>query len=361
MKSALYSKSSKFKTASISVAAVILILFVIFSIFYISFLNYKDPYHKTVENIGFAEKNAQIGEVNFNYAEGPDNGPALLLLHAQHMDWFDYSRVLPALCQSFHIFAVDYHGHGKTTAPAEYYYANQIGGDLAEFIRTVVKEPVLLSGNSSGGILAAWLAANAPDLVRAIILEDPSLLSSEPPRLFETVADKSFAVCYEFIQKGGKKEDFLPYWIDSCRDFFKKYVGFDVAPLLKTSVAQYRKANPGEALEINYLPTTVRMMMRGMNYYDPYFGAAFHDGGWNRDFDHAETLKKIQCPTLLLHANFEVLEDGTFSGALSQYEADKIVSLIPNCEYMRIDSEHVIHLDKPEQYIKIVENFFAAY
>jgi pimeloyl-ACP methyl ester carboxylesterase len=333
----------------------------VFAIFYILFLNYTDSYHKKLESVGFTEKTARVGEVNFNYAEGPNNGPSLLLLHAQHMDWYDYSRVLPELCQSFHIFAVDYHGHGKTAAPAEYYYANQIGADLAEFIRTVVKEPAFLSGNSSGGILAAWLAANDPDLVRAVVLEDPSLLSSEYPRLLETVADKSFAVCYEFTNSDGKMEDFLPYWIDSCRDFFKKYVGFDVAPLLKASVKQYRNANPYKALEINYLPTTVRMMMRGMNYYDPLFGAAFHDGVWNKDFDHAETLTKIQCPTLLLHANFEVLEDGTFSGALSQAEADRIVGLIPDCEYMRIDSEHVVHLDKPEQYIKIVGNFFSAY
>jgi pimeloyl-ACP methyl ester carboxylesterase len=351
---------SRLKLFLIIIAGIILILAVLFLISYIKFKNYKDPYHKTVADTGFVEKNAQVGNVNFNYAEGPDNGPVLVLLHAQHMDWYDYSRVLPTLSKSFHIFAIDYHGHGKTVSPVESMNANQIGNDLAEFLRTVIGKPVFISGNSSGGILAAWLAANKPDLVKAIILEDPALLSGEYPRVLGTIADRSFAICYNFVQKSGEQKDFLPYWIDSCRDFFKTYVGFDVGPILDMSVKLYRNSNPGEAVEINYLPEMVRLMMRGMNYYDPYFGAAFHDGSWNEGFDHAQALKKIQCPALLLHANFEILEDGTLNGAIEKDEADRIVSLIPNCEYMRLDSAHVFHLDKPEQYIYIVEDFFGT-
>ena len=37
---------------------------------------------------GFTPKVATIGEVAFSYAEGPGNGPPLVSLHAQHMDWF---------------------------------------------------------------------------------------------------------------------------------------------------------------------------------------------------------------------------------------------------------------------------------
>jgi pimeloyl-ACP methyl ester carboxylesterase len=71
----------------------------------------------------------------FNYAEGPDAGPALLLLHAQTLDWYTYSEVLPALAAKFHVFAVDYPGHGKTICPDTYpMTASQIGGDLAGFI-----------------------------------------------------------------------------------------------------------------------------------------------------------------------------------------------------------------------------------
>lgn len=305
----------KIRKAAIIISAVILIIAVLLAILYFIFIGYQDPYHDIVTEAGFMEKTALIGEVSFNYAEGPDKGPALLLLHAQHMDWYSYSRVLSELSESFHIFAVDYHGHGKTIAPVESMNVNQIGADLAAFISEVIGEPVYVSGNSSGGILTAWLAAEEPGLVKAIILEDPSLFSSEYPRVLDTVADKSFAICYDFVRQS-ESEDFLLYWVDSCQDFFKNHVGFDVAPLLEWSVRAYRNANPGQAVEIMYLPEMVRLMMRGMNYYDPHFGAAFHDGSWNEGFDHADALIKIQCPALLLHANFEIQENGMLNGAI---------------------------------------------
>jgi len=48
--------------------------------------SFKDPWHEKIAAAGIVEKDIAIGPVTWNYAEGPDNGPALLLLHAQHMD-----------------------------------------------------------------------------------------------------------------------------------------------------------------------------------------------------------------------------------------------------------------------------------
>jgi pimeloyl-ACP methyl ester carboxylesterase len=275
------------------------------------------------------------------------------------MDWYSYSRVMPLL-SGFHVYATDYHGHGKTESPAERMGANLMGEDLARFIEEVIGSPAYVSGNSSGGIMAAWLAANSPENVRAVVLEDPSLLSSEHPRIKETVADKSFAVCARYVDEGGEKDGFAAYWAGSVKDFFKKYVGFDVSPVLIASINAYKKANPGAPVEIMFLPETVRLMIRGMCYYDPRFGAAFHDGSWNAGFDHAEALKKIKCPVLLLHANFEVTEDGMLNGALSQEEADRIVALAPGAKYQRVDAGHVIHLEKPDEFAEILEGFFLG-
>ena len=166
--------------------------------------HYQDPYHAKVCRAGFQAKDVQIGTISLHYAEGLYREPALLLHHAQHMDWCSYSRVLPALSQTFHIFAVDCHGHGKTVAPPESLNANRIGRDLAQFIRQVIKEPVFLSRNSSGGLLPVWLAANEPMWVKAVLLEDPALFSSEVPRLYHTIADKSFSLCSRFLQEKKK-------------------------------------------------------------------------------------------------------------------------------------------------------------
>lgn len=347
---------SKPRKALIIIGAVIAFLTTVILVGVLVFISYKDPYHKRVTEAGFFEKTAKIGAVSFNYAEGPDNGPALLLLHAQHMDWYSYSRVLPELSESFHVFAVDYHGHGKTDVPAEYMNANQIGGDLAAFIETVIGEPAFVAGNSSGGLLTVWLAANAPALVKAIVLEDPPLFSSEYPRVKDTVAYRSFAHCHNYLESG--EGDFLIYWLENSTAFFERYVGGNIAPLLTATIRLYRNGNSGKAVELLYLPVTVRLMIRGLDEYDPSFGAAFYDGNWNDGFDHAEALTRIACPALLIHANFEIQENGILNGAMDQGEADRAAALIPGVRYIKIDAEHVTHLDKPDQYIQIIEAFF---
>ena len=319
--------------------------------------NYEDPWHKKVAKAGFVEKTVQIGQVKLNYVEGPNNGPPLLLLHAQMMDWFSYSRVLPSLSRSFQVFAVDYNGQGKTISPVESFNANAIGNDLSTFIETVIKEPTYVTGNSSGGLLTTWLAANKPQQVKAVILEDPPLFSAEYPRVKTTIAYKSFITCHNYDSLG-RKDDFLIYWLQSNAAFVEKHAGKKALPLIISSIQAYRKANPGKPVEIHYLPAMIRLFISGLSCFDQHFGDAFYKGSWNKGFDHAEALKKIKCPVLLLQANFEIRDDGILDGAMTKEDAARAVSLIPNVKYEKINASHVIHLDKPKKFIQIVNGFF---
>lgn len=47
------------------------------------------------------------------------------------------------------------------------------GDLLADFIDETVGGPVILSGHSSGGLLALRIAAERPELVTGLVLEDP--------------------------------------------------------------------------------------------------------------------------------------------------------------------------------------------
>lgn len=322
--------------------------------------HYKNPDDQKLAEAGIIEKTTQVGEVTFNYAEGPDNGPPLLLLHAQTLDWYTYSKVLPELSTKFHVFAVDYPGHGKTLVPDDYEFsANQIGEDLGGLIENVIKEPAYVTGNSSGGLLTTWLASNKPNLVKAIVLEDPPLFSSEYPEIKHTVADKLFTSSYNAVQEG-YDSDYLEYWMTNSKDFFDNYTGPFSQQIIEFVVNSYRDANPGQPVSIPFLPATVQEMIRGMNYYNPNFGATFHEGTWNEGFDHAEALQKIQVPTLLIHANFDTIEDGILDGAMSQEQADRAVSLLKDSEYVRVNAAHVTNLEVPEQFIQIVEDFFLG-
>ena len=60
------------------------------------------------------------------------------------------------------------------------YTLNLMGNDLVRFIDGVIGRPTIVSGLSSGGVLAAWLSAYAkPGQVVAAHYEDPPLFSSE--------------------------------------------------------------------------------------------------------------------------------------------------------------------------------------
>lgn len=102
--------------------------------------------------------------------EWPNNGEAVVLLHgglSATEDWDTY--VLPAVEDSFHVFAYDRTGQGRT--------ADQIGSlhfsfqtqEAIAYLEDVVKEPAHLIGWSDGGIIALMVAIERPDLVKSII------------------------------------------------------------------------------------------------------------------------------------------------------------------------------------------------
>lgn len=103
----------------------------------------------------------------------------------------------------------------------------------------------------------------------------------------------------------------------------------------------------------------MRIFMRGLDVYDPHFGDAFFDGRWNAGVDHAEALQRITAPTLFLHASFTHQEDGTLEGAIDQADADRVMSLLKNGTYERIDAGHTVHIEKPEAFIAVVKRFFV--
>jgi pimeloyl-ACP methyl ester carboxylesterase len=323
-------------------------------------LSYKDPYHEKVAAAGYVAKTAQVNGVKLSYAEGPDNGPPLVLLHAQLLDWFSYSRSLPELAKSFHVYAIDYQGHGATVVSADYpMTANQIGADLAAFIERDIGQPVYVTGNSSGGLLATWLAANRPALIKAALLEDPPLFSSEYPAIKTTIAMRAFETSYSAANID-HPDDFLLYWVNKNSTFFTNNIGPGSAVILSAAIVAYRQANPGVPVEIGLVQDdTIRMMLRGLDHqYDPRFGAAFYDGSWNQGFDHATALAAINCPVLLMQANTSYLADGTLDGAMSQEQADRAMSLLKNGKYLKVDSGHVVNLENPDVFVKALKEFF---
>jgi len=323
--------------------------------------SYVDPRHAEVEAAGYVQKTARVNRITLSYVEGPNNGPPLVLLHAQLLDWFSYSRVLPELAKSYHVYDIDYPGHGETVTPADYpMTAHQVGSDLGDFIAKEIGRPVFVTGNSSGGLLAVWLAANRPALIRAALLEDPPLFSAEYPRIRQTIADRAFKTSYTAATKD-HPDDFLLYWIRGNAEFFRKRAGPGTPFLLTQAVKAYRRDNPGKPVELGLVKNdTVRLLLRGLESYDPRFGAAFYDGSWNDGFDHAAALKEIRCPVLLMQADYSIMADGTLNGAMTKNDADRAMALLAKGKYVKVDASHVVNIDKPDEFVAALNQFFLG-
>ncbi|MET9192792.1 alpha/beta hydrolase [Streptomyces olivaceus] len=129
----------------------------------------------------YPEQQADLGEITMNYAEAGDpDKPALLLIPEQTGSWWGYEEAMGLLAEDYHVYAVDLRGQGRSSWTPKRYSLDNFGNDLVRFIALVVKRPVVVAGNSSGGVLAAWLSAySMPGQIRGVLCEDAPFFASE--------------------------------------------------------------------------------------------------------------------------------------------------------------------------------------
>ena len=317
--------------------------------------------NRELEIAGFKERKFNTGEVDLNYIVGPDHGPALLLIPAQMGTWETYLPNLIPLSRRFQVYALDIRGHGKSDwATGQYSWAS-VGKDMRAFVRGVIMRKFIVSGNSSGGIIALWLAANLPDHVSALVFEDAPVFSVEMPRfkedrfvynglqhLVDSIGDPENRDLADYFRgqtlpvAEGRREKKLPGWV---ADFFSYFI------------KRYEKNHPGQPVDIPYFPGSLRLLFKSLSQFDPDFARAFVDGRFYTGLNHAEALKKVKCPTLIMHANWFRHPKFGLVGAMDDKDAARIQQLVPQAEYLKIPANHVIHRYKPQEFNEAIVSF----
>jgi len=352
-------KPHKCKHITLRMVGIILLIIIIgLSVFFWHNTHYYATALRQVEKSGFIEKQSYPDEYNvINYAEGPNNGPALLLIHGQTGRWRDYAPVLKALSEHYHIFAIDCYGHGLSSSNPETYSAQAMGEDYVWFIENIINEPVVISGHSSGGLLTAWIAANAPDIVRGVVLEDPPFFSSEKDRCEQTFAwNDSHEPIHQFLSQDSDS-DFVLFYLENC--IWIDYFG-EAKNGMVNYATYYRSANPNEPLKFFFMPPAINHIFMFMNDYDPLFGETFYDCTWHDNFDHAEALSQITCPSVLIHTNWSYDENGILMAAMSGDDARRAYELIEDCTLINVDSGHDVHMEEPDAFINILIDFLDS-
>ncbi|MBE9915691.1 alpha/beta hydrolase [Paenibacillus donghaensis] len=318
-------------------------------------MNYdKKPLQNTY-GAGYEEKQVSLGDGTvLNYAEGPNNGPPLLLIHGQTMKWEDYSRVLPDLARYYHVFAIDCHGHGKSSHDPSKYSVAAMGQDFIWFIENVIGEASVISGHSSGGVLAAWIAAHSPKNVLGVVLEDPPFFSVEPAEMQNTFVWLDGFEPINRFKNQSEIDDYVVYYLENS--YFWGLFG-DLKSVIANSAKKYREKNPGEPLKLWYIPYK---MTHGTLYLDDYdldFGAAFREGTWLKGFDQEEILSNINSPSVYIKAATVYGDDGVLYAANSDEDAARVHRLIKGNEMITIKSGHDIHFEKPKEFVQIMVDF----
>ncbi len=343
------------KITMICVAAVVVLGVFIARYFYGNMHPVDNKQMEQTINAGFTEKQASLTDSSvINYGEGPNNGPALMLIHGQGGDWKDYAAVMPALSKKFHVFAVDCYGHGKSTHDPALYSCEKNGEALAWFIKNVICEKCIVSGHSSGGILTAWLAAYAPEQVSGIVLEDPPIFEVLPQEMQEgkgcAAWVDSFVVRHNFLNQT-QESDFTVYYIKNS--YFMKMFG-KLQNKIADSVNACQKAHPGESVKIFWLPYSLTRNIVLYNY-DLKFGETFYNGSWFDGVDQETMLLKIKCPTIYLKTATQYGKDGVLYAANSDEDAEKVQQSIAGSEMLTIKSGHDIHYEHPDFFISACE------
>jgi len=253
--------------------------------------------------------------------------PAVLLVHgfgAFSEHWRD--NVASLASQGFTVYAPTLVGYGRSEKPAIPYGQDVWRDCVADFLVQVVRQPVVIAGNSIGGFIAASVAADYPKTVVGVVLVNSAGLLKEGYRPPETPPAAPSPPL--FIVEGVSRALFAFLQGDVTNQLRRVY---PVAPSRADSWLGQEigraSADPGALgvfRSVFYLPKP-----RALNYL---ISDAF------------------QGPVLVLQGAKDPLNDAVG-------RATEIDRLCSNAEVVLLDAGHCPHDEKPEEFNEKMAEF----
>ena len=268
-----------------------------------------------------SEYQLQLGDRHINYAEGPNNGPPLLLIHGISGRWQDWSRVFDGFAADWHVFAIDLRGHGKSSWVPDGYHWRSYALDQVEFIERVIETTTFVVGHSLGGATALGLNAERPDLVTAAVYEDPPL----------------------FLHRRWEGNQFR-------NSFTATLEVLDTKPDIETVFAHVKETSQemDDAL--------CRERAEKLLAMDPDVFRTTLSGRSRANYRTEDVLARAKSPGLLLQA------DPWLGSALNDEEAAEAMRILPDAEFEKWeDSGHGMHSQFPERFLSRVNSFFSRF
>jgi pimeloyl-ACP methyl ester carboxylesterase len=229
------------------------------------------------------------------------------------------------------VYAIDQRGHGQSKRATSYLTIDYIG-DAVSFLREEIKRPAVLYGHSLGAMVAAAVAAEAPDCVRAIILEDPPFHTMGTR--IESYVMYPYFVALEKLASNGQSLSQL------------------VAALGAIEIMTAKgKAKVGELRDAAALRFTAKCLQQ----LDPAVMTPIAEARWLDGYDLAKVVRGIQCPVLLLQA------DASAGGMLIDADADLIEQTVADVTRVKLAGiSHQMHTQAPDAVLRMALAFLES-
>ena len=240
---------------------------------------------------------------------GHDEGPALFLSHSLGQDHGMWDLQAEWLTPHFRVIRYDTRGHGASGAPAGDYSVADLGEDALRLADALGIDRFAFCGVSLGGMIAQWLAINAPSRVSAVVLANTSA-RPEAERMEarrKTVLAEGMAAVADTVMQ----RFFSPGFLASG----------------STSVAQSRR-------------TLVATDPAG------YAGCC----AAIRDMNGVADLDRIGCPALIVDGELDVAFPWSGHG-------DVLAKGIPGAAVIHLPAAHLSNLERPRSFTAAVLQF----
>jgi pimeloyl-ACP methyl ester carboxylesterase len=277
------------------------------------------------------KKNFQGRAILLHYAEGPPNGPPLVLLHGATRDSSSFSVLFPDLVPRFHIFALDLRGHGGSGRVKDGYRVVDMGEDVREFVGARIRARAAIFGHSLGAMVGMSAAADH-DHVSALIVGDAMITPSNLSALYDPI----FSQMHQLLLANHSVEE------------------------LARGIGRIQIHLPGirEVIHLDEIPGNTQNNLlawaRTAIRTDPDFLRMTVDRTAHADWNPEQILPRITCPVLLLQANPDL------DGLLSDRDLALAKRLLPRATHVRFPVlGHALFLQQAKPVLDAVMPFLT--
>ncbi|MBU0996106.1 MAG: alpha/beta hydrolase [Proteobacteria bacterium] len=250
-----------------------------------------------------------------SYYEIAGEGDPVLFIHGLGSSTRDWEDQVAEFRKNYQVITTDLRGHGRTGKPKGPYSISMFADDVAELIQKRCDKPVHVIGLSMGAATAFHLSIDYPGMVRTAVITN---MSAAMP--VQTFAQKKMYYARVLTVKlfGMRKMGRV-----IASNVFKKPDQKALRTLLEDRWAENEKK--------------------------PYLASLAALKNWTV----MDRLSLINCPVLVVHSENDYSPLGHKKDYTQRIPKGKLVE-IP-------DTGHIVNMEKPDVYNRIVRDFLAAH